>query len=226
MEVTALAKFQQLPSLLLSLCCAVRNCRSPIAALCQAGAPAVAFWSPPASCADAGGPPPGLTGLAGAGGRSPRPQPPAAAAAAPATGPPHPSPLPPLLPQPPSRHGRDCGVPGGADGPVRRPPGGRPSQGHAARLPGGPGRPPAAVRRSGPWRLPSHRCLRPPTPFRRTHPPTPPAGTALPQDEAGLTHLCWHARDAAGGTAAEPEQDVVIIPGESSFSKVGPVGCC
>lgn len=41
------------------------------------------------------------------------------------------------------------------------------------------------------------------------------------QDEAGLTHLCWHERDAAGATAAEPAVDLVIIPGESTFSKVG-----
>lgn len=40
------------------------------------------------------------------------------------------------------------------------------------------------------------------------------------QDEAGLTHLLWFERDAAGGAAAEPEKDVVIFPGESTFSKV------
>lgn len=42
----------------------------------------------------------------------------------------------------------------------------------------------------------------------------------MPQDEAGLSHLCWHERDAAGSTDAEPAVDVVIIPGESTFSKV------
>ncbi|PRW33310.1 adhesion molecule [Chlorella sorokiniana] len=41
------------------------------------------------------------------------------------------------------------------------------------------------------------------------------------QDEAGLSHLCWHERDAAGATAAEPAVDLVIIPGESTFSKIG-----
>lgn len=41
------------------------------------------------------------------------------------------------------------------------------------------------------------------------------------QDEAGLTHLLWYERDAAGGAAAAPEKDVVIFPGESSFGKVG-----
>ncbi|KAI7839776.1 hypothetical protein COHA_006576 [Chlorella ohadii] len=40
------------------------------------------------------------------------------------------------------------------------------------------------------------------------------------QDEAGLSHLCWHERDAAGAAAAEPAVDLVIIPGESTFSKI------
>lgn len=42
----------------------------------------------------------------------------------------------------------------------------------------------------------------------------------VPQDEAGLSHLCWHERGTAGSTAAEPAVDVVIIPGESTFSQV------
>lgn len=41
------------------------------------------------------------------------------------------------------------------------------------------------------------------------------------QDEAGLAHFCWFVRDAAGNPAGEPEKDIVMIPGESTFSKVG-----
>lgn len=53
-----------------------------------------------------------------------------------------------------------------------------------------------------------------PTADSRSPPP-------LPQDEVGLSHFCWYERDAAGAAAGEAEQDIVIIPGECTFSKVG-----
>lgn len=56
----------------------------------------------------------------------------------------------------------------------------------------------------------------------------PPLTARLPfppplslQDEAGLTHFCWLERDASGAAVGEPEQDIVVIPGESTFGKVG-----
>lgn len=54
---------------------------------------------------------------------------------------------------------------------------------------------------------------------RATTAPPPP-----PQDEAGLNHLCWHERDAAGAAVEQAEMDVVIIPGEASFGKVCGLG--
>lgn len=54
-------------------------------------------------------------------------------------------------------------------------------------------------------------------PSRRQLPPR----CLSPQDDAGLTHLCWCERDAAGAAVGgEPEKDIVIIPGECTFGKV------
>ncbi|KAL4853861.1 26S proteasome regulatory subunit RPN13 [Chlorella vulgaris] len=44
------------------------------------------------------------------------------------------------------------------------------------------------------------------------------------QDEVGLSHFCWYERDAAGAAAGEAEQDIVIIPGECTFSKIARPG--
>ncbi|EFN51190.1 hypothetical protein CHLNCDRAFT_141354 [Chlorella variabilis] len=44
------------------------------------------------------------------------------------------------------------------------------------------------------------------------------------QDEAGLTHFCWLERDASGAAVGEPEQDIVVIPGESTFGKIARPG--
>ena len=42
------------------------------------------------------------------------------------------------------------------------------------------------------------------------------------QDEHGMTHLLWLERTGAGPVASEPETDVIVFPGEATFSKVGP----
>lgn len=43
----------------------------------------------------------------------------------------------------------------------------------------------------------------------------------LVQTEDGLVHLQWLERTEAGLSTAEPENDVILFPGEATFEKVG-----